>query len=280
MRHYVSREARAPAAPAAARRAQTGTRPSPSPLHAAPRRCGRGPTFEELWDKKPNIRTFLSVADANLARVKPPDTATFIHDFLEVTPVRTGRLSADLTLQGDILIAVLLLLLRLFAIEGLVSAVLLRARCGSLHAFSLSLHCAADIARDFRVRSLLPRPPRPPPVSTPAGGGSCRRRAPARHTGRCSAAHVARAQTSPRLRRHLSPSGPVPPALPTCGSPRREPASAFVARPCAAPTLVGVEPAVTRISACLTSDLPLPDAPFARVEGARDRRAHVGYARV
>lgn len=220
--------------------------------------------FEQLWDNEPDNRTYLSVANVSLPHAKPPNVAPFVHDALVVSPVRTGRLSADLTAQDDILIAVLSLLL-LFAIEGLVSAVLLRARRGSLHAFSFSVRRAADLARDFRLRSLLPRrdsPRRLSPrllavaaavvlLSLAAQVAVLLLTSPARRT-------VTNAEATFRL------AGPFLPLWADVWAH----AAAFVARPCAALTLVGVAPAATRISACLTSDLPpLPDAPFARAQG-------------
>lgn len=82
------------------------------------------------------------------------NSASFLHEEMAVTPRRSGLLATDFTVRDDVLIAVLSLVL-LLAIEGIVTAVLLRTSGNRLSNFGFSVKHFVDLVREFRFRHLL-----------------------------------------------------------------------------------------------------------------------------
>lgn len=175
---------------------------------------------------------------------------------MEVSRRVTGLFTSDLTSADDVLIAVLSLLL-LLSIEGVVTAILLRTRDGSLSNFDFSVRQFSELARELKIRHIF------------RGRGNIR-------------ADTSKARWNHRLvitallvflltaglqvvvlfltnldkrqvSNYVATFRLTEPVLPEWEQVRN--GRELLIQPCSAVSLVGVEQGITRISACLTSNV-------------------------
>lgn len=190
----------------------------------------------------------------------PPSTArdicSFLCDEMHVSRRVTGPFSSDLTAADDVLIAVLSLLL-LLAIEGVVTALLLRTREGSLSNFGFSVRQFSELARELKIGHII------------RGRGNTRPdHARARWNHRLVFVAVfvfvftfglqvlvlfLTNLDTRRVTNNVATFRLAEPVAPDWEQIRDGQES--LNQPCTAVSLVGVEQGVTRISACLTSNV-------------------------
>lgn len=112
------------------------------------------PFFRELNDS--SQASYFTLVPSHPA---PPlstarDICSFLCDEMDVSHRVTGPFSRDLTSADDVLIAILSLLL-LLAIEGVVTALLLRTRDGSLSNFGFSVRQFSELARELKIGHIV-----------------------------------------------------------------------------------------------------------------------------
>lgn len=113
--------------------------------------------FEELYSEAHGL-TYFSLVPSESDLLPPSaltrDITSFLHGEMDVSRRLTGVFSADITDRDDVIVAVLSLLLVL-AIEGVVTAFLLQTRNGSASNFGFSVNQFAHLAREFKLKPIF-----------------------------------------------------------------------------------------------------------------------------
>lgn len=216
--------------------------------------------FEELVSEAHGL-TYFSLVSSESDPLPPSaltrDITSFLQGEMDVSRRVTGAFSADITDRDDVIVAVLSLLLVL-AIEGVVTAFLLQTRNGSASNFGFSVSQFAQLAREFKLKPIF--------------GGIRDRRS--RVKKRLNRRLVIVAiivftvsfglevlvlfLTNPSQREVLNDVATfriADPTNPDFGMVFDD-AATLLTPPCVAVSLQGVVQGNTRISACMSSDLP------------------------